>query len=224
MAVDRATFASLLIGRALMFPFPLRRSLTLVLSGCVAVLLALPPLIAQPKPTFTVGWSVYVGWNPYYYMQKSGILRKWADKYGINIKRAAFRLRAFARRVRREEHRRLRHDQHGGAGYAGGRGRRHHARSSSAIIPTATTRCSRGNGLTLAQIPGKKVLLVEKTVSQYLFERAMAINGLGDQIKQVQVCQHFGFRYRLGVSHAIPASRWWSRGSRWCRRSRRPRT
>src|SRR6266481_4637038 len=43
------------------------------------------PLAAQ-KPTFTVGWSVYVGWNPYYYMAKSGIMKKWADKYGITIK------------------------------------------------------------------------------------------------------------------------------------------
>jgi NitT/TauT family transport system substrate-binding protein len=41
-------------------------------------------------------------------------------------------------------------------------------------------------GLGLAQLPGKPVLLVEKTVSQYLFERAMAINGLGDQIKRVK--------------------------------------
>ena len=38
------------------------------------------------KPSFTVGWSVYAGWEPYYYMAKSGILRKWADKYGITIK------------------------------------------------------------------------------------------------------------------------------------------
>src|SRR5579883_2332619 len=38
------------------------------------------------KPTFTVGWSVYAGWTPYSYLQKSGILRKWADKYGIEIK------------------------------------------------------------------------------------------------------------------------------------------
>ena len=37
-------------------------------------------------PTFTVGWSVYAGWNPYFYMAKSGILKKWADKYGIVIK------------------------------------------------------------------------------------------------------------------------------------------
>jgi len=29
-------------------------------------------------------------------------------------------------------------------------------------------------------------MLVEKTVSQYLFERAMAINGLGAQLKKVR--------------------------------------
>jgi len=43
------------------------------------------PLAAQ-KPSFTVGWSVYVGWNPYYYMAKTGIMKKWADKYGVAIK------------------------------------------------------------------------------------------------------------------------------------------
>jgi NitT/TauT family transport system substrate-binding protein len=56
---------------------------------CSAAILALAaaqwPLGAQ-KPEFTVGWSVYVGWNPYYYMAKSGIMKKWADKYGISIK------------------------------------------------------------------------------------------------------------------------------------------
>jgi NitT/TauT family transport system substrate-binding protein len=39
--------------------------------------------------------------------------------------------------------------------------------------------------LGLAQMPGKPVMLVEKTVSQYLFERAMALNGLAAQIRQV---------------------------------------
>src|SRR5580658_10145890 len=38
------------------------------------------------KPSFTVGWSVYAGWTPYFYLNKAGILKKWADKYGINIK------------------------------------------------------------------------------------------------------------------------------------------
>ncbi len=82
--------------------------------------------VRAATPSFTVGWSVYVGWNPYYYMAKSGILRKWADEVRNQHPRAALRLRAVAGRVRREEHRRLRDDQHGGAGHAGGGGRGHH--------------------------------------------------------------------------------------------------
>ena len=42
-------------------------------------------------------------------------------------------------------------------------------------------------GLTLQQLSGKKVLLVEKTVSEYLFERAMTLNGLESQIKKVKL-------------------------------------
>ena len=30
--------------------------------------------------TFTIGWSVYAGWNPYFYMARSGLLKRWADK------------------------------------------------------------------------------------------------------------------------------------------------
>jgi NitT/TauT family transport system substrate-binding protein len=41
--------------------------------------------------------------------------------------------------------------------------------------------------LTFPQLPGRKVLLVEKTVSQYLFERAMTVNGLESQIKRVKL-------------------------------------
>ena len=58
---------------------------SLLLSLLVAFI-AQRTLVAQQKPSFTVGWSVYVGWDPYYYMAKSGILKKWADKYGIDIR------------------------------------------------------------------------------------------------------------------------------------------
>jgi NitT/TauT family transport system substrate-binding protein len=47
---------------------------------CLALALSLQTSVLADNPSFTVGWSVYVGWNPYYYMAKSGILRKWADK------------------------------------------------------------------------------------------------------------------------------------------------
>ena len=50
----------------------------------ISLLAGLAP--AADKPSFTVGWSVYVGWNPWYYMAKSGILKKWADKYNVSIR------------------------------------------------------------------------------------------------------------------------------------------
>ena len=37
------------------------------------------------KPKFTVAWSIYVGWMPWPYAEQSGILKKWADAYGIEI-------------------------------------------------------------------------------------------------------------------------------------------
>src|SRR5688500_17475868 len=40
---------------------------------------------AAEKTSFKVAWSIYVGWMPWDYAQSSGILKKWADKYGIKI-------------------------------------------------------------------------------------------------------------------------------------------
>ena len=53
-------------------------------------ILAVLGLMAQPvqaaeKTSFKVAWSIYVGWMPWDYAQQSGILKKWADKYGIRI-------------------------------------------------------------------------------------------------------------------------------------------
>src|ERR1035441_5119647 len=52
----------------------------------LCLLLSVAASAFAQKATFTVGWSVYAGWTPYYYLNKAGILKKWADKYGINIK------------------------------------------------------------------------------------------------------------------------------------------
>ncbi|MFN3474875.1 MAG: putative urea ABC transporter substrate-binding protein [Blastomonas sp.] len=40
---------------------------------------------AEPKTEFTIGWSIYAGWMPWPYAQQAGIVKKWADKYGIEI-------------------------------------------------------------------------------------------------------------------------------------------
>src|SRR5579872_784949 len=136
------------------------------------------------KPSFTLGWSVYVGWNPYQYMAKSGILKKWGDKYGVAIKVQRFdyapSLDAFvAKNI---------------DACAMTNMEALDMPAASGVDTTAVIIGDYSNGndavlvrhnIGLAQIPGKRVLLVEKTVSQYLFERAMAINGMGDQLKRV---------------------------------------
>src|SRR5580765_6644225 len=148
------------------------------------ILLAIPAL-AQ-KPTFTVGWSIYAGWTPYHYMQKSGLLKKWADKYGITIKVQRFdyapSLDAFV-------------------------GRNIDACTMTNMealdmpaasgVPTTVVLIgdySNGNdallvrnGAKLQDLAGKKLLLVQKTVSEYLFDRAMTMGGMRDQIKKVKL-------------------------------------
>ncbi|MEM7446394.1 MAG: putative urea ABC transporter substrate-binding protein [Pseudomonadota bacterium] len=43
------------------------------------------PAMAEKKTEFTVAWSIYVGWMPWGYLESSGIMGKWADKYGIDV-------------------------------------------------------------------------------------------------------------------------------------------
>src|SRR5271170_7596936 len=143
------------------------------------------PVPAAGSPGFTVGWSVYVGWNPYYYMAKSGILKKWAAKYDVDIRVQRFdyapSLDAFvAKNVDACAMTNMEAlDMPAAAGVD----------TTSIIVGDY----SNGNdavlvrhNLTLGQIPGKRVLLVEKTVSQYLFERGMALNNLSGELKRVK--------------------------------------
>ncbi len=59
-----------------------------LLAAAALALVAAPvsaPLSAQEKTEFRVAWSIYVGWMPWGYMEDSGIMDKWADKYGIDV-------------------------------------------------------------------------------------------------------------------------------------------
>jgi NitT/TauT family transport system substrate-binding protein len=40
---------------------------------------------AAERKKFSVCWSIYVGWMPWGYGAEQGIVKKWADKYGIEI-------------------------------------------------------------------------------------------------------------------------------------------
>lgn len=46
---------------------------------------ALTSFHAAAAAKFRVAWSHYTGWEPWAYAQQSGILKKWAGKYGIDI-------------------------------------------------------------------------------------------------------------------------------------------
>ncbi|SFG36169.1 NitT/TauT family transport system substrate-binding protein [Novosphingobium sp. CF614] len=39
----------------------------------------------KPRTEFNIGWSIYAGWMPWPYAQQAGIVKKWADKYGLKI-------------------------------------------------------------------------------------------------------------------------------------------
>jgi NitT/TauT family transport system substrate-binding protein len=67
----------------------MRRSFKRFLQGLIVVAgvaaVALSTAQAAEKKDFKVAWSIYVGWMPWGYATEAGIVKKWADKYGINI-------------------------------------------------------------------------------------------------------------------------------------------
>jgi len=158
-----------------------RCSILMALLGCWCAL----PAVASP-PTFTVGWSVYAGWNPYFYMAKSGILKRWADKYGVVIKVQRFdyaaSLDAFvAKNIDACTMTNMEAlDMPAAAGV-----------DSTVVIvgdySNGNDAVLARNNVALAQLPGKPILLVQKTVSEYLLERAMVLNGLDSQLPHLKL-------------------------------------
>src|SRR5688572_30330895 len=64
----------------------LKRLLSSTLLVAFIAIAALQPVqAAEAKKSFKIAWSIYVGWMPWDYADQSGILKKWADKYGIKI-------------------------------------------------------------------------------------------------------------------------------------------
>jgi NitT/TauT family transport system substrate-binding protein len=63
----------------------MRRLVYLALAVSMALGLGLTQAEAAAKKDFKVCWSIYVGWMPWGYLADSGIMKKWADKYGIKV-------------------------------------------------------------------------------------------------------------------------------------------
>ncbi|MGL5008475.1 MAG: ABC transporter substrate-binding protein, partial [Paracoccaceae bacterium] len=66
-----------------------RRSLLLAGVSTLALPLA-GPVLAQARTDFKVAWSIYVGWMPWGYAADAGIVKKWADKFGLTIEVTQF--------------------------------------------------------------------------------------------------------------------------------------
>jgi len=151
------------------------RSLLLTLGTILALAL---PATATPKTTFKVGYTLYVGFMPMAYIAESGILKKWADKYGIEIQMLA--INDYVGSINQFIGGDL--DAVGVAGMdaltmpaAGG------VDTSIFLI----TDYSNGNDVimsksaaSVADLKGQDVYLVEYSVSHYLLNRALVLNGL----------------------------------------------
>jgi NitT/TauT family transport system substrate-binding protein len=128
---------------------------------------------AAPKKEFNIAWTIYVGWMPWPYAADAGIVKKWADKYGIKIN--ITQINDYVESINQ---------------YAAGKFDGVTVTNMDALtIPAAggvdTTAIivgdySNGNdgvvlkkGKTLADIKGEKINIVELSVSHYLLARGL---------------------------------------------------
>lgn len=69
---------------------PTRRNTLLASVAAVLAFSLTAPAMAEAKKDFKVAWSIYAGWMPWGYAADHGIVKKWADKYGIKIEVTQF--------------------------------------------------------------------------------------------------------------------------------------
>jgi NitT/TauT family transport system substrate-binding protein len=148
---------------------------------CCAMLASAPTQAAEKK-SFKVAWSIYVGWMPWDYAEQSGILKKWADKYGIEIKLT--QINDYVESI----------NQYTAGGFdacvmtnmdmltipaAGG------VDSTALIVGDFSNGNDgvvlKGKGKKLADIKGQSVNLVELSVSHYLLARGLTTVGLSER-------------------------------------------
>jgi NitT/TauT family transport system substrate-binding protein len=140
------------------------------------------PVLAAERTSFNIAWSIYVGWMPWDYADRSGILKKWADKYGIKIKLT--QINEYVESI----------NQYTAGTFdacvmtnmdmltipaAGG------VDSTALIVGDFSNGNDgvvlKGKGKTLTDIKGQKVNLVELSVSHYLLARALSSVGLRER-------------------------------------------
>ncbi len=137
--------------------------------------------VAAEKTDFKVAWSIYVGWMPWGWASDTGIVKKWADKYGITIEVTQFN--DYVESI----------NQYTAGAYDAVTLTNMDGLSIPAAGGVDTTAVivgdfSAGNDAvilkgpgTLADIKGKPVNLVEFSVSHYLLARALETVGMTER-------------------------------------------
>lgn len=162
-------------------------SLTLLLSACSEKAKE-PTTVAAETPSFKVCWSIYVGWMPWDFGAQQGIVKKWADKYNIEIE--VTQINDYIESI----------NQYTAGEYDGCTMTNMDALTIPAAGGVDTTALivgdfSNGNDgvvlkekSTLTDIKGQTVNLVELSVSHYLLARGLNSVGLSEQdVKVVNI-------------------------------------
>jgi NitT/TauT family transport system substrate-binding protein len=143
------------------------------------------PASAEKKTEFKLAWSIYVGWMPWGWAAEQGIVKKWADKYGITIDVVQFN--DYVESI----------NQYTAGAYDGVTATNMDTLAIPAVGGVDTTALIVGdfsngndavilkNKAALSDIVGQKVNLVELSVSHYLLARAL--ESLGKSEKDITV-------------------------------------
>ncbi|QKT03517.1 ABC transporter substrate-binding protein [Ectothiorhodospiraceae bacterium 2226] len=154
----------------------------LLTAGLLALTLGLGGAAhANERDSFRIAWSIYVGWMPWGYGDVSGIVDKWAEKYGIEIE--VVQINDYIESI----------NLYTGGRFDGVTATNMDALTIPAVGGVDTTALivgdfSDGNdGVvlkgadSLAAIEGKRVHLVELSVSHYLLARGLESVGLRER-------------------------------------------
>jgi NitT/TauT family transport system substrate-binding protein len=148
-----------------------------VLSFAAALAIALTAATtasSAPKKEFNIAWTIYVGWMPWPYAAEAGIVKKWADKYGISIK--VTQINDYVESI----------NQYTAGKFDGVTLTNMDALTIPAAGGVDTTAVIMGdysngndgivlkNGKSLADIKGRKINMVELSVSHYLLARGLS--------------------------------------------------
>jgi NitT/TauT family transport system substrate-binding protein len=144
----------------------------------LGVLASSAPAEAATKKSFRIAWSIYVGWMPWAYAAETGIMKKWADKYGIEIE--LVQVKDYIESI----------NQYKSGAFDGCAMTNMDPLTipaaagvdTSAIIIGDFSNGNDGvvlkNGPSLADLNGRRIGLVEFSVSHYLLARALETAGL----------------------------------------------